>query len=416
MFPLSMAVAALVLVTSTLPVAAQEEPRAETERIEFDVRETAGIRRFSYPVTARLRLPQGWSMDKRYRLRRGEQTVAAQFSPSAGDAGELLVDFHVSCLPHEVLRFQVERDERDRPEPEVRRRITASRGDGGLVVDAAGVLQYGVADDLSGLVHSVRIGEDQWLRDDSPGWLLVSRDGQSVRIGSDGFPIREFRVVRQGSHVCEIGLRAEGVADGWKSVRFQGALIFPLGKSWFELEGSWDDPEDRLAESRWELDLQLSDPPLLVDFSAGELVYLTLRAGEDAQLRTGRSATESLDAWEVRHGPAGNLVPLVSSGTTASDGIWAHLMDRKFCTAIALRASDRMARDRMELLADGRTVVVRHFPAAGSAETPPAPKRMRGWYHFVYFPPHISAATSPQSMLNPLAVEITHHQHPTTND
>jgi hypothetical protein len=82
-------------------------------------------------------------------------------------------------------------------------------------------------------------------------------------------------------------------------------------------------------------------------------------------------------------------------------------MDRELCTAIALRPTDAgTAVDSIQLLATGRSVVRRQFSGEDSSEPARTYKQKRGWYHFVYFPPHISAATSPQSMLNPLEVDV----------
>lgn len=287
------------------------------------------------------------------------------------------------------MRYQLVRDESGKRTPAIRRRILASPVENGLVVDAAGVLQYRVTNDLAGLVQSVKIGDDEWLIPDSPGWILETRDGETVRLGSELFPIRSLKVARQGSHVCQLAFTAEGAEGVWKSIRCDGTLTFPLGKSWFEVDCQWEDPEDRLAASRWELDLRLQEPPLLVDFSAGELVYLTLRSGEEARLQetlsaSARGAATVAGTWTVVHGTTDKLLPLATgSSAPRPSGIWAHLMDRELCTAIALQPTDRnTALDTIQLLASGRSVVRRQFSVEDSSEPTRTNKQLRGWYHF----------------------------------
>jgi hypothetical protein len=402
-----------LLVLVILLAGVDSSSMALAESLELRISETAGIRRFVYPVTVQVTLPEGWSLDEGLRLKQGTESISAQFSAIGADRREILVDFHVSCLPYQEQRYQLVKEESGEQALAVRRRILASPVEGGLVVDAAGVLQYRVTNDLAGLVNSVKIGDDEWLTFDSPGWILETRAGETVRLGSELFPIRSLKVARQGSHVCQLAFTAEGAEGVWKSIRCNGSMTFPLGKSWFEVDCQWEDPEDRLAVSRWELDLRLNEPPLLVDFSAGELVYLTLRSGEETQLQESRSASARGTAavagtWTVVHGASDRILPLATgSSVPCPSGIWAHLMDRELCTAIALRPTDAGTTvDSIQLLASGRSVVRRQFLGEDSSEPARTNKQKRGWYHFVYFPPHISAATSPQSMLNPLEVDV----------
>ena len=55
--------------------------------------------------------------------------------------------------------------------------------------------------------------------------------------------------------------------------------------------------------------------------------------------------------------------------------------------------------------ADGRVRLSRDF-AMGPGEPPRGPKSLNFWLHFVPMPVQVGAATSPQSMLAPLRVEI----------
>src|SRR5262245_45586890 len=51
------------------------------ERIDLEVKETAGIRRFGYPVSAELKLERPVPDGARFRLLDGERLIPAQFRP-----------------------------------------------------------------------------------------------------------------------------------------------------------------------------------------------------------------------------------------------------------------------------------------------------------------------------------------------
>ncbi len=82
---------------------------------------------------------------------------------------------------------------------------------------------------------------------------------------------------------------------------------------------------------------------------------------------------------------------------------WAHVMDRTRCTALAVADFGRRARDRIEVLADGRVRIWREFAPGGEVPSGRA-KSLTFWFHFVGMPVQVGAATSPQAMLAPLKV------------
>lgn len=82
---------------------------------------------------------------------------------------------------------------------------------------------------------------------------------------------------------------------------------------------------------------------------------------------------------------------------------WAHVMDRRRCLALAVDGFARQSHDSIAVSAEGEVSLWRQF-AEPAAAPPPGRKQLRFWLHFVQNPPHISAATSPQSMQTPLLV------------
>ena len=188
-----------------------------------------------------------------------------------------------------------------------------------------------------------------------------------------------------------------------------GGLHFPVTKSWVEVDWLVTDPEDNVAAIGAELNLNLDEPqshaPTLVDFGATSLVYAVLRAGQRAELRAGSVVgPDSEFAWQVHDGRGEQLKPFVfgprrTAAQTQPEG-WAHLMDQRSCLALAVHEFAQHGEDRIRVAAEGQVQIQRVFREQVDGSS----KRLRFWMHFVYFPPHRSAATSPQAMQNPLVV------------
>src|SRR5438046_10680436 len=70
-------------------------PSAAAERLQLEVRETAGLARRGYPTSVRLRLPRAVPAATPFRLRREGQPVGAQFrpEPAEGPAAAWWLDF-----------------------------------------------------------------------------------------------------------------------------------------------------------------------------------------------------------------------------------------------------------------------------------------------------------------------------------
>src|SRR5262249_56698280 len=66
------------------------------EQLELSVSESAGIRRFGYPVHATLTLPRDVASGDRFRLLSEGKPVAAQLRPGPGKARTVALRFNVS--------------------------------------------------------------------------------------------------------------------------------------------------------------------------------------------------------------------------------------------------------------------------------------------------------------------------------
>jgi hypothetical protein len=375
------------------------------------VRETAGIRRFSYPVSTLLSLPRPPQDTDRFRLLEMGNPVPAQFLPVANPVGghrSVSLDFLASPAPYEAREYTVEYGPDVEPvKPARGMRVESTPTEFHVVHSPA--LQFILPRDLLGLLHQVQTPRLSYLRPGSAGLTLWARDGGTYRVGgpgSGGGPMRS-RITKAGPLASTLRYEGEVPLRNGPSVASVVELEFPLSKSWAEVRWTIHDPQDVVAGLGAELNLLLEGEPALVDFGADTLVYAALRKGQEAVLRAGLGVKPP---WQVLVGPAGAAAPFVvgppSPRPPAVEG-WAHVMDRQRCTALAV-ADFAAAGKAGEIAVDatGRLQIGSRFPA-GSGKVPGGSKALRFWLHFVDMPVHVGAATSPQAMRAPLRVEVS---------
>src|SRR5262249_3681698 len=94
------------------------------------------------------------------------------------------------------------------------------------------------------------------------------------------------------------------------------------------------------------------------------------------------------------------LVVMPPSQPSKAEG-WAHVMDRERCTAVAVADfAQHQQRSEIAVDADGRLRCEREYDGKTARKT------LTFWLHFVSMPVQLGAATSPQSMMNPLQVTV----------
>jgi hypothetical protein len=391
-----------------LPVAAgRAEESPGVQRFTVTVAETAGIRRFGYPVRVVLSLPQPVKDTEHFRLLEGGKPVAAQFRPHGDkDQGFRAVglDFNVNHAPLETREYVVEFG------PGVER---GQEPQGGMTVETtadefrvvhSSDLQFTVPRNLTGLLGQVKTSKTEYLRPDSFGLVIRNKDEKRTRagcFGPDGAPAGG-RVVKSGPLATTLRFEGTQPLPGNRTVKSVVELEFPRSKSWVQVTWQVDDAAGVVAGLGADLNLNVQGEPTLVDFGAGSLVYAALKKGQTATLRSGPESK-----WETLLGPSESLKPYVVAGRdpVKAEG-WAHIMDRQRCTAVAIAdfaAPGQQAEIAVD--ADGRLQLWKDFIAAG-ANPPPAAKKITFWLHFVGMPVHVGAATSPQAMLAPLQVSV----------
>ncbi len=372
-------------------------PSGAEESIPLRVTETAGIRRFGYPVTALVPLPRPLKDGEHLRLLDGDRALPAQFAPRHQHSVE--VDFAISLGPNESRALSVTYMKGDAPSVKGMR---VEQAEDRFRVLHLGGLTFEVSKEMLGVLQAVKTNRTEYLGAANHVLFVQGRDGRRRPIGGEGF---KGTVAKSGPIAC--GLRFEGaseIAPG-TFVRSQIDMSFPQSKSWVRVHWTLDDAE-LLADSMGaELMLNLRSPPALVDFGVGTSAYAALRAGEAAVLSArGPDQKDEARAWSIRTGPAKKLTAYVVALPEARIGPdegWLHVMDRERCTAVALEKLGQVGReDVLRIEADGRLELSRTFAADG-----PKRKTFAFYLHFVGMPVHVGAATSPQSMLRPLEVK-----------
>jgi hypothetical protein len=352
------------------------------DTVPLRVKETAGIRRFGYPVHAVVRLPRAVTPDENFQLLLHGKPVAAQFTRRGMDQVEL--DFAASPAPLAAADYVLEFG-KDIPAPAETKTVT----DAGDVLEVKQGLQFTVPKRLEGLLRTAKSGKNDYLRPDSKGLWRRGRVGQTHQVRSATEPT----VIRSGPFATALQWQlAESPAS-------TVTLDFPRSKSWIQMDWSVDDAKNEVAELGCELNLSLTGDQAFIDFGAGEYVYVALKRGETAELAADK------DGWKTSTGPTDKkLTPYVVPPPGAKTGVegWAHAMDRERCTAIGVTGfgTSPQARDVLSISTEGVLSIRREFAANAAAK-----KTLTVYLHFVPMPPHVGALTSPQSMLRPLVVE-----------
>jgi hypothetical protein len=402
------------LAALALPTAARAAD--DTSSIGFTLEETAGLRRFGYPVHTLL--PEGIGPADRLVLERPGRLVPAQFREVAGPDGRrrVALDFNASPGPLESERYTVRVLGAGATAPVTRGAMRVEHVGPSFRVAHGTTLAFEVPDDLSGFLKGVRNAKLDFLGPRSRGLGLLTAEGAGLArndVGPKGPGGEALKATVTRDGPIAVGLRFEGPASlrGGKAVRSTADMNFPDSKSWVETSWTVEDPEGLVLAMEVELQLAVEEGPTLVDLGASSTVYGQLRgrgAAREALILTAGPASHAQGPgrpWIVhKKGIGGEAEPYaqaVGAQAPAAEG-WAHVMDRTRCTALAVADFGRATRDAIEVEAGGLVRLRRDFRRPGT--TPKGPKSLTFWFHFVTMPVQVGAATSPQAMLAPLRV------------
>jgi hypothetical protein len=367
------------------------------------VHEKAGIRRGGYPASATFTLEKPLKDDKEvlhFRLRDGGKVVSADFVLTDDARQQVRVNFHSSHAPFETRTYAVEYAPGAEAPPQ-RKGLATQLSNGTLfTVRHPGDLRFVFSQDLKGLLHQVETNKTEYLRPDSTGLYFRPKQFRQGRGVVGGPQYGRGTQLNYGLLTSLSFLGNEEVQDDKLAteVRYE----FPLSRSWVRVDFTVQDPKGLIGSLGVDLNLNIQGEPALVDFGAGTSVYTTLKKGQSAVLRSG-PLEKNRPGWQVLVGPAKAPTPFVvmpPDNPSKAEG-WAHVMDRQRCTAVAV-ADFAQEKQHSEIAvdADGRLRCEREYDPKAAKKT------LTFWLHFVSMPVQVGAATSPQSMMNPLHVTV----------
>jgi hypothetical protein len=392
----------------TTPIHAQRNH--SRSRIAFRLQETAGLRRFGYPVHGTLPIEvamPGWG----FRLLQGENEIPAQFRPIEGSdrRQSVALDFTTSMSPFEVAEYSVEFGPTVKSTIQSTQGLTTEQRDGQFLISNPPHLTYRVPENLTGLVTSIATTTLDFLRADSLG-LFIIRRGSPTKIPlklDRGGRTESTGWTRRGP--IAVGLRFEGTIPSANSQRSRTSveLTFVGSKSWIETCWSIEDAEDQIETIGVDLNLKVEGAPTLVDCGASTTVYSHLRKTESL-IFTGnpRSPNMKRPRWLIEQGVGVDRKPyaVASPNSPIPEG-WIHVMDRSRCSALAVKDFCKSTTDRFLVEATGHIAFERQFEPVPASSAARSPKRMTFWIHVVPMPVQVGAVTSAQSMLSPLKLE-----------
>ena len=350
--------------------------------------ETAGLRRFGYPIHTVLPdvpLPAAtW-----FRLIRNGRTVPAQFRKFAWNGRELVaLEFNASPGPLDTEQYVVEFGESVEPGPEPRPGTTVKSVGDDFLVERGAALKFVVPRNLLGFLKSVGNGKREYLQGTSPGLSIRLKDGSSLRLGEkgpEGLPLRGT-ISYQGPLAIGLLFDSDGPDASKLPITTFLELHFPSSKSWVETLWMVEDPEGQVAGLDVDLRLAIAGEPTLVDLGANTTVYGTIRNQERMILTAGLEH----EPWVVEKGPADRRERFaVGTDPARRPEGWAHVMDGTRCTALAVNRFGESF-DRIDIEAGGRVRLTRDTAKPGAA-IPKGPKPMRFWFHFVSMPVQVGA-------------------------
>lgn len=324
---------------------------AMAETISFTVSETAGLRRFAYPVTASLECVRGTlgSPEEATLTDDIGLEVPAQFTAMSrwpdGSVRGLDVDFSPSPAPLETLIYRVEFGKE--PAQPLRAGLSVTEPADEVIV-ASSAIRHRIRRDGKPLLSSIAFGKDEFI---GPDGIRTTLDPGALEIVKRG----PFNVTLKLGPIL---------------------LEYVNTKSWVKIIQRAGSERELTVDAHF----RLSKLPLLWDFGSGSWLYGNLaKPGQTVILR------HSSDAWDILTAPGTRFAT-----TPIFDGC-GHLADMDRVAAFGITGA---AEDIETLLtSDGRIRITSKRP------------ELTVYFHVVGQPILVTAVTSPQAMIRPLLVK-----------
>jgi hypothetical protein len=345
------------------------------------VRETHGIRRFLYPLSAELSLPPTFHTQKLGLVRQDRQPVPLQVTPAdQTDGWRSRLDFAISMAPLETVELLLCTGQ---PDAKINDPLRITPGERFRSEQQRFVIEL---DRNAGLIDVV-YDAVRHLR--APGF--VTRNGEQAELTNTSACAANLPLAARVIAACQY-------ADGCNA---NTRAEITACKSWVILTHTLDAPKpgDEVALT---LPLAVTAPILTCDFGVG--IYGKLQEGtiENIVWQTDFPCTNT-PQWSLL--TAGRID---YRGTEPGDEQylprrWFHWIDRDKALAVAIqRIPEDCQRMTVTLHAAGDVVISFKLRAAITGRA-----TFGVCYHFLNDIPPLSAATNPQSILLPPQVEAT---------
>ena len=379
--------------------------------ISIHVTETAGIRRTTYPVAARIEIPEHAlpvADATHVRLRLNGADVPAQFSVPArlshwpdGSVRQLDVDFNSSIGPRETLDYAVEYGAN----------VAAPAAPRGLAVtETADTVQVGnvtFGKAANPLLQSVKYREEVIASRGPNGFAIVDAAGTSHDLSAAVMDMNLVTVPGNGpSFIVEkagpldVVLRYIGqvATDGTNGAPFELTVEMPNSKTWAKISLTVQDPRQQVRAIAFHTPLSLGAFPWLWDFGTANGTYGVFRAATDSATIAQATKPTGRTDWRVDVASGGRPAQMAESETDApADARWGHIQGTRDSVAFAIAHPENGS---STLSVDGAGLLAVQF-------TPAQPARehtLTVYEHFVASPVQVGAVTTAAAMLAPLLV------------
>jgi len=370
--------------------------------VNLHVKETAGIRRNTFPVNARVPFARGVLKDPAFvRLMLNEREVAAQVAADSRWPDQsiqwLAVDFNASVAPLEQQTFRVEYGEG----------VKSGVAPRGLTVTQT--------DD------AIQVGNVRFNKKQSPLVLSVRYRQEDIGSGPNGFTVTDNAGAAHDLGMAE-GMKVEVVKPGplYVVVRYTGqasigadkvpftiTVEMPNSKTWVKYAASVEDAGKRLRAITFNTPLALTGFPWQWDFGTGSWTYGVFRNPTDSVVLT-QTVKSGANDWQIKTGTKGQETPYESAAGSRpkmSEG-WGHLQDAKEVVAFGWdKFGQQPGTYTVSFDAQGQSMF-RFAPA----QTVPR-HEIAVYLHYVASPTPVGALTSPVSMLNGLTAFCDRDQY-----
>jgi hypothetical protein len=341
------------------------------------VRETHGIRRFLYPLSAEISLPAEVSDQELGLFRADGRPIPLQMTPADDqDAGFYRLDFAVSLAPLEHLELTLR------------------------VAHSEAVIQ-----------DPLRVAPGESLRSEQQRFTIaVDRSGAICEVVYDKVPhLRApHQLTRNGASAEPAGAEVFG-AGLPLAARILASSRYPDGcraqtraeitacKSWLTLTHTLEaaHPGDVVE---FLLPLAVTAPVLTCDFGCGGGTYGKVQAGTAPEIVWQTDFTSS--EWSLSG--AGRIDYRGTIGNRFHEQHWFHLVDRDKAVAVAILEVPKSCEKLTVILRASGEIFI-SFQLGSVIKNPVS---FCICYHFLNDIPPLSAATNPQSILLPPLVEV----------